>query len=52
MWQPVLLHPFLIDKITIDADAFLIPLHLALMTFDEAAEVDAVRVQCSRLIFP
>lgn len=36
----------------IDPDAFLLPLHLALMTFDEAAEVDAVRVQRSRAIFP
>lgn len=36
----------------IDPDAFLLPIHLALMTFDEAAEVDAVRVQRSRVIFP
>ncbi|MCY1289437.1 hypothetical protein D9M68_573060 [compost metagenome] len=36
----------------IDPDAFLLPLHLALMTFDEAAEVDAVRVQRSRAIYP
>lgn len=36
----------------IDPDAFLLPLHLALMTFGEAAEVDAVRIQRSRAIFP
>lgn len=36
----------------IDPDAFLLPLHLALMTFDEAIEVDAVCVQRSRAIFP
>ncbi len=36
----------------IDPDALLLPLHLALMTFDEAAEVDAILVQRSRPIFP
>lgn len=36
----------------IDADAYFLPIHLALMTFDEAAGVDAVRVQRSRAIFP
>lgn len=36
----------------IDLDAFVLPLHLALLTFEEAAEIDAVRVQCSRAIFP
>ena len=36
----------------IDPDAFALPFHLALMTFDEAAEVDAVHVQHSRSIFP
>ncbi|WP_213957105.1 nucleotidyltransferase domain-containing protein [Variovorax sp. dw_954] len=36
----------------IDSDALALPLHLALLTFDEATEVDAVRMQCSRLIFP
>lgn len=36
----------------IDPDALTLPLHLALMTFDEAAEVDAVRVQRSHVIFP
>lgn len=37
---------------SIDPDAFLLPIHLSLMTYDEAAEVDAVRVQLSRIIFP
>ena len=36
----------------IDTDALTLPLHMALMTFDEAAEVGAVRVQRSRAIFP
>jgi len=36
----------------IDPDALALPLHLALMTFDEAAEVGAVGVQHSRAIFP
>lgn len=36
----------------IDPDALTLPLHLALMTFDEAAEVDAVRRQRSHAIFP
>ena len=36
----------------IDPDALTLPLHLALMTFDEEAEVDAVRVQRSHAIFP
>ncbi|CAI8693723.1 hypothetical protein BTK96_000286 [Burkholderia pyrrocinia] len=36
----------------IDPDVLALPLHLVLMTFDEAAEVDAVRVQRSNLIFP
>lgn len=36
----------------IDPDALALPLHLALMTFDEAAQVDAVRAQRSRAIFP
>lgn len=36
----------------IDPDALALPLHLALMRFDEAIEVDAVRVQRSRAIFP
>lgn len=36
----------------IDPDGLLLPLHLALMTFDEAAEVDAVRLQRSLVIFP
>lgn len=37
---------------TIDPEGLALPLHLALMTFDEAIEVDAVRVQRSRVIFP
>lgn len=36
----------------IDPDALALPLHLALMTFDEAAEVEAVRLQRSSAIFP
>ena len=36
----------------IDPDALSLPLHLALMRFDEAAEIDAVGVQRSRAIFP
>lgn len=36
----------------IDPDAFFLPLHLALMTYEEAADVDAVRVQRSHAIFP
>lgn len=36
----------------IDPDAFDLPLHLVLMTFDEAEEVDAARVQRSSVIFP
>lgn len=36
----------------IDPDAFVLPLHLALLTFDEAAEIEAVRMQDSRAIFP
>lgn len=42
------------DKLrqAIDPDALALPLHLALLTFEEAAEVDAARVQCSLAIFP
>jgi hypothetical protein len=36
----------------INPDALTLPLHLALLTFDEAAEADAVRVQRSLAIFP
>lgn len=36
----------------IDPDALALPLHLALLTFDEAAEIEAVSVQHSRAIFP
>lgn len=39
-------------RAAIDPEAFALPLHLALLTFDEATEVDAVRVQRSRVIFP
>lgn len=35
----------------IDPDALTLPIHLALMTFDEAAEIDAVQMQRSRAIF-
>jgi predicted nucleotidyltransferase len=37
---------------SIDPDSFELPLHLALLTFDEAVEVDAIRVQRSCMIFP
>lgn len=36
---------------SIDPDTFALPLHLALMTYDEAVEVDAIRVQKAHLIF-
>lgn len=36
----------------IDPDAMELPLQLALLTFEEAAEVDAIRIQRSRIIFP
>lgn len=36
----------------IDPVDFELPLHLALMTFDEAVSVDATEVQRSRPIFP
>lgn len=36
----------------IDPDDMELPLQLALLTFEEAAEVDAIRVQRSRIIFP
>lgn len=39
-------------RLIIDPDAFDLPLHLALMTFDEAAEVDAIRVQSGSKIYP
>lgn len=35
----------------IDPEAFALPLHMALMTYNEATEVDAVRVQKSHVIF-
>jgi predicted nucleotidyltransferase len=36
----------------IDLNALFLPIDLALMTFDEATEVDAVRVQHGHAIFP
>jgi predicted nucleotidyltransferase len=36
----------------IDLDSLAMPLHLALLTFDEATKVDAVHLQRSRPIFP
>ncbi|NCT84124.1 MAG: hypothetical protein GXC94_13325 [Comamonadaceae bacterium] len=37
---------------SIDPDALLLPLHLCFLTFSEAAELDAVRIQQSSVIFP
>ena len=37
---------------SIDPDSFALPLDLALMTFDEAVEIDVVRCQSGRMIFP
>lgn len=37
---------------SMDLGAMALPIHLALLTFEEAAEVDAVRVQRSHAIFP
>ncbi len=39
-------------RIAIDPDAFLLPLHLSLMTFDEAVEINVVSLQLGSLIFP
>lgn len=36
----------------IDPDGLVLPLHLALLTFDEAAQIDAVGMQLGRIIFP
>lgn len=36
----------------LDPDALELPLHLSLMTFEEAAEIKANYVQCSSIIFP
>lgn len=36
----------------IDPDALMLPLHLALMTYEEASEIDAVGLQNSHSIFP
>jgi predicted nucleotidyltransferase len=37
---------------SIDPDAFILPIHLALLTFEEAAEVGAIQMQESQAIFP
>lgn len=37
---------------SIDPDGLPLPLHLALLTFDEASEINAVRVQQSSVIYP
>jgi predicted nucleotidyltransferase len=37
---------------TIDPDSLALPIHLSLMTFDEAAAIDVVQVQRSTIIFP
>ena len=39
-------------RAAIDPDCLPLPLDLALLTFDEAAEVDAISVQQGRAIFP
>ena len=36
----------------LDLDVLELPLHLSLMTVEEAAEIKATRMQCSRSIFP
>lgn len=36
----------------INPDALALPIHLALMTFDEESEIEAIRMQRSRAIFP
>lgn len=36
----------------IDADALALPIHLCLLRFDEAEEVDAIEVQRAEKIFP
>ena len=40
------------NRRAIDPDALELPRHMALMIFDEAAEIEAIRVQGSRAIFP
>lgn len=37
---------------TIDPDSLLLPLHLSLMTYDEANEIGAVQLQFARKIYP
>lgn len=39
-------------RIIIDPDALAVPIHLCLLTFDEAQEIDAVRVQDAQKIYP
>jgi predicted nucleotidyltransferase len=39
-------------RLAIDLDAYVLPIHLALLTFDEAIEVGAISLQRSRVIFP
>jgi predicted nucleotidyltransferase len=36
----------------IDPDSLVLPLHVCFLTFGEAAEIDAVRAQRSRIIYP
>lgn len=38
-------------RLAIDPDSLALPIHLALLTFDEAAAIDAVQVQQSTVIF-
>jgi hypothetical protein len=39
-------------RLILDSTVFSLPLHLALLTYDEAAEIDAVTVQRGHIIFP
>ena len=39
-------------RLAINLDNFMLPLHLALLTFDEAAQIEAVRAQHSTAIYP
>lgn len=36
----------------IDPEALSLPIHAAFLTFDEAADIGAVSMQCSRQIYP
>lgn len=38
-------------RLAIDADSFVLPLHLALFSFDEAEAIDVVQLQQSTVIF-